>query len=336
MHSVTCTHLMSAVVLTVSCIPSFASLARKSGTLNQPGKSSRAVSHSFLSSSSSCEPKPINQRFSLNQITTLRATFEEDLSNLAKSSLASIGLWTNKLADLDPSQVAAQLACSDLTVSSLSFIGGFTGSMGLTFREAMEDAYEKLFLAAAVKARCVVIASGSRGKYTAKHERKLVCQAIHELAMTAEELDIQLAVLPMRSEFARPWTDLHSFDDALNVVGQVDHRRVGVAFDSFHLLDEAMLKRIPKIAASVAHIQVSDRPAHVLNEYSRLAPGEGVLPLLEMVRAFEQAHYAGFYDIQVWSNDVWKLSPAEVIQRCEEWVRSASADEVVVADTVVV
>lgn len=304
--------------------------------MNQPGKSSRAVPKSFLTHSQHSEPKSIQQRFSLNQITTYRSTFEEDLQQLAKSSLSSIGLWTNKLIDLDPSQVAAQIACADLNVSSVSFVGGFTGSMGATYREALDEAFDTLFLAAAVKAHSVVVAPGARGKYTANHERKLVCSAIRELAMLAAELDINLAVLPMKAEFAGRWTDLHSFDAAMDVVDRVDHPRVGVAFDSFHLLDDKMLARLPEIADDIMHVQISDRVRRARDEYARFAPGEGNLPLLEMIRALEQANYAGYFDIQVWSNELWQQSPAEIVQRCDEWVRSVTVEESVPTETMVV
>lgn len=38
----------------------------------------------------------------------------------------------------------------------------------------------------------------------------------------------------------------------------------------------------------------------------RMAPGEGILPLVEILRALDEIGYRGFYDVEIFSEDVWR------------------------------
>jgi len=264
--------------------------------------------------------------FALHQITTFRSSCDEDFERLEKSSISAIGLWKRKLADLDETQLVQRLMSSGLSVSSLSFIGGFTGSSGEVFQEALDEAYESLFLAASLQAGCVVIAPGSRGRYTAKHEKRLVCSAIRELAFVADELNINLALLGMRQPFARSWTYLHSLDEVLGTLDVVNHPRVGIAFDTFHLLDDAIMQRVPEFASRIKHVQLSDRLDGANIDQSRQLPGDGDLPLTDFVRQLRDVGYEHSFDIHVWSNDVWSTPAEDVVQRCEDWIRALPID----------
>lgn len=322
--------------LPVSCISLIASPARKNGTLKLPRKSSRAVTSLNQPISLNIAPDAtLQQRFSFSQITTCGSSCEDDLSGIAKSDLAAIGMWTNKIAGLESGALTEKLSQSGLAVSSLSFIGGFTGSLGMTYREAMEEAYQTLFQAASLGARSVVVATGSRGTcYTEKHERKVVCLAIRELAFVADMLDINLAILPMRKELSKPWTYLDSLAAALELADATQHERVGIVLDAFHFLDDQCLANIPEIVGNIAHVQLSDRLADSVGDESRLLPGDGDLPLVELVSTLHHSGYRGYFDIQVWGKVVWRMEPSEVIQRCDDWVRSLSGIEVGPTDSV--
>lgn len=290
--------------------------------MNQPGKLPclEAKNLGRLNTTKSI-PAP---RFSISQITTYRSSWEDDLRGLATSSLGALGLWLPKLADVDSQVILKRVRETEIAVSSVSFVGGFTGSNGATFSDALDHAYETMFLASSLGARCVVVTPGSRGRYTAKHERKLVTQVIRELACLGEELGVDVGVLPMRQELARRWTFLHTLDDARSLLADVGHHRAGLVLDAFQHLDA--INDIPTLGAlarDVKHVQLSDGNLGDRAEYARTLPGDGDLPLIELVTALLSNGYRGYFDIQVWSRSLWSQSHESIIQQCEDWARMA-------------
>lgn len=290
--------------------------------MNQPGKLPclEAKNLGRLNTTKSI-PAP---RFSVSQITTYRSSWEDDLRGLETSSLGALGLWLPKLADADSNVILKRLREAEVSVSSVSFVGGFTGSNGATFSDALDHAYETMFLASSMGAKCVVVTPGSRGRYTAKHERKLVTQVIRELACLGEELGVDVGVLPMRPELARRWTFLHSLDDARGLLADVGHHRAGLVLDAFQHLNE--INDVPTLGAlarDVKHVQLSDGNLCDRAEYSRTLPGDGDLPLTELVTALLSNGYRGYFDIQVWSRSLWSQSHESIIQQCDDWARIA-------------
>lgn len=272
-------------------------------------------------------------RYSISELTTRRSSFEDDVEQLVEAGAPAMGVWRLKLDEYGEQSSVERLAAAELAVSSVSYIGGFTGSAGLTYREAMADAYSTLFTAAALRAECLVVCPGSRGRYTERHERRLVVHAIRELSIAAEEFDLTLALQPMQSRFARRWTSLCTLDDSLEMLDEVDRPNVGMVLDTFHLgHDLQLVDRIPEFVDRVAIVQISDAPAHPKSLYDRCLPGEGVLPIEQIVGALLDNDYQGCFDLQVWSEELWSTSSATAIRRgCDSMLQLAGTTSETIA-----
>ena len=81
-----------------------------------------------------------------------------------------------------------------MPVSNLLWAGGFTGSDGHSFRESISEAADGIRLAAALKAGCLVVYSGGRAGHTHNHARRLLVDALRELAPLAEVIAALAAV----------------------------------------------------------------------------------------------------------------------------------------------
>src|SRR3979409_1425890 len=134
---------------------------------------------------------------SINEMTTYRWSFEEDVLNYRAAKIGAIGVWRQKLADFGEEKGIELLAEHGLAVSNLLWAGGFTGSDGHTYRESLRDAADAIQLAAALKASCLVVDSGARSRHTQNHARRLFLGAVRELLPLAAELNVTLAVEPM-------------------------------------------------------------------------------------------------------------------------------------------
>ena len=83
-------------------------------------------------------------RLSINELTTFRWTFEEDVHHYQAAGIEGIGVWRQKLSDFGEEKGIELLVDSGLRVSSLLWAGGFTGSDGRSHKESVEDGKEAI------------------------------------------------------------------------------------------------------------------------------------------------------------------------------------------------
>jgi sugar phosphate isomerase/epimerase len=237
---------------------------------------------------------------SVNETTTFRWSFEEDVANYVAAGIPAIGVWRQKLSDCGEEKAADLLQECGLRVSHLFWAGGFTGSDGRTFRASVEDAQEALRTAASLGAGSLVVYSGARAGHTHNHARRLFKDALVELAALAGELSVALAVEPMHPASAAEFTFVTSLDDVLTLLDTVGSPHVKIALDTYHLgFDPNLVRRIPEIASRVALVQLGDGRFPPKDEQNRCRLGEGIIPLQEIVDALVAAGYDGFYDVEL-------------------------------------
>lgn len=244
-------------------------------------------------------------RLSLNEVTTYRWTFEEDVANCVAADIPGIGVWRPKLADIGEEKGAELLAESGLTVSNLLWAGGFTGSDGRSFAESVADGLEAVRLAAAIKAKCLVVYSGSRFGHTYNHARRMFKEAMHRLLNLAGELQVDLAIEPMHAGCAEEWTFFTCLDDALALIDELDHPYLRLVFDTYHLgFDDRMIEWIPELVPYIAVVHLGDGKGPPEREQNRCPLGEGVLPLREILAALREADYDGYCDIELIGEEI--------------------------------
>jgi sugar phosphate isomerase/epimerase len=239
-------------------------------------------------------------KLSMNETTTFRWSFEEDVTAYAAAGIPAMGVWRQKLSDCGQAKALELLGQHGLEVSHLFWAGGFTGSDGRSYRESLEDALEAVHTAAALKAPCLVVYTGSRAGHTYNHARRLVKDALIELASCAAPLGVTLAVEPMHPGCASHWTFLTTIDDVLTLLSAVAHPQVKMVFDSYHVgQDPAVIARIPELIPHIALVQLGDAKHPPAGEQNRCRLGEGTVPLREIVSALRAAGYDGYLDVEL-------------------------------------
>jgi sugar phosphate isomerase/epimerase len=237
---------------------------------------------------------------SVNETTTFRWSFEEDVVRYAAEGIPAIGVWRQKLSDCGPVKGRKLLEQHRLKVSHLHWAGGFTGSDGRSFQESIEDAHEAIRAAATLGAGTLIVYSGARSGHTHSHARRLLFEAIKRLTPEADELNVDLAIEPMHPGCADDWTFLTSLDDAIRVIEKSGSPRAKLVFDTYHLgFEEDLIERIAAIVPHVALVQLGDAREPPDGEPNRCRLGEGRLPLKEIVAAFKAAGYDGYYDVEL-------------------------------------
>jgi sugar phosphate isomerase/epimerase len=262
---------------------------------------------------------PPQPRLAVNQVTTYHWSFEEDLLGYARAGIDGVGLWRPKLEECGEDAAAELLAETPLAVSSLSWVGGFTGHNDYRFQEAVADAREMIAAAGRLGAECVVLVSGARAGHTFNHARRLLIAALDELGGFADQCGVRLAVQPMMRLFADDWTFLATIDETLGVLDACRYPEVGMVFDVYHLWREPkLLERIRRIAPRVALVQLGDWHREPHSRYDRGMIGDGRIPLAEIVHAFTDSGYTGHFEISIWSEQIWQSDYDQVLPLCRQ------------------
>jgi sugar phosphate isomerase/epimerase len=250
---------------------------------------------------------------SMNEITTFRWSFGEDVENYQAAGFRAMGAWRRKLADWDEDAAVDLLAGSGLTVSNLFWAGGFTGSDGRSLDDSVDDAADALRLAAAIAAGCLVIYPGGRNNHTFRHADRLLRLALDALLPLAEALEIPMAIEPMHAACATDWTFLTDLASVVSLIDELRSPWLKLAYDTYHFpFDAKQRHHLAALAPYLGIVHLSDRRVPPSIEQERCPLGHGRLPLAEIVTTLQDAGYAGAFDVklmgmEIESSDYWTL-----------------------------
>lgn len=259
----------------------------------------------------------LDRRFSINHLTTLRSPLTVDLQLYRQAGVAGIGLNLRKLNEIGLRRSIRRVLESHLAVSSVGWISGLTAPNGHRLKDALIEARRIIRVAGQLRAPTVPVITGPLGGHITTHARRLVVDSLCDLAPLASIYGVRLALQPMNRVYRNNWTFLHQLDETLEILDRIGSPHVMLAFGTSHLLDHPdIISRIPEIAGRTALVSLSDRTTDPVSENQGTVPGTGRLPIAEAVSAFESAGYQGWYEAEVWSPDLWKLDPRDLIQSC--------------------
>lgn len=269
------------------------------------------------------------KRLAINEVTTFRWSFDEDVKRYLAAGYSAMGVWRRKLAEFGEDEGLDLLRDKRMAVSSLMWAGGFTGMDGRSHAESIDDGFDAVRLAAAMGAGCLVVYTGGRGGHTHKHARKLASQGIRELAGLAEDLDVVLAIEPYHPRCCRDWSFLQNLGDAVEFLEElaVQGVQVKLVFDLYHLSDIQMSqaewrKLIPKIGL----VQLADSRGLPHAEQNRCPLGMGILPVGESVQRLLQAGYAGHFEVELIGEEIEDSDYEALLRQTRETFQSWSQE----------
>jgi sugar phosphate isomerase/epimerase len=255
----------------------------------------------------------------MNEMTTYRWSFEEDVTQYQAAGIPSMGVWRQKLSDFGEEKGIELLAEAGLKASCLLWAGGFTGSEGRSHQESLDDATEAIRVASAMDAGCLILYSGARGGHTRSHSRRLIKSALESLEPLASQLEVTLALEPMHVGCAAEWTFLTDLDETLALLEAVESPWVKFVFDTYHLGQGTPLRdRLPDVVSQIALVQLGDCTAPPNGEQDRCRLGEGTIPLREIVATLAGAGYRGVYDVELVGEEFEAADYRELLEHSKQ------------------
>ena len=264
-------------------------------------------------------------KFSLSTISTLNASFDEDVAAYAAAGFDAIGLWEFKLPADDGANLAmlrsAGLSVSNCVPTVPSFlqlaIPGMEGPADP--EERIEAICASISRLAAYEPACVLCLSGPLGGRTEAEGRAIVVDGLRRAAAAARASGIRLGFEPVHPSQHDTAGFVTSLEDALAVLDEAGAGDVGIMADTFNLGHEE--------AAAIVQVAARFTGLHLGDELPEPLPGVRALPSAdgrsaEIVRALRAAGWDGTLDVEIFSTPdaFWALPEEEAARRAHRAV----------------
>jgi sugar phosphate isomerase/epimerase len=260
------------------------------------------------------------RKLSICELTTKRQGFERDVVSYKEFGIDGISLWWDTLDAYGPEKAARFLKAVDLPAVSIVGAPFLVNPENMSAGEAFDEVLRILDVCSTVGADVLGVVPGNRrGLAVAEMERRTM-DVLARLAPEAEVRNVTLALEPIHV----PYFDfLNTLVDADRLVREVNHSAVKILFDVWHLCHEPELyERIEETIDKIGFVHFSDWREPTRCHDDRLIPGEGVLPLREILRTLDRCGYRGFYDVEIFSEEVWLAPPEKVLASCRQFFDS--------------
>jgi sugar phosphate isomerase/epimerase len=261
---------------------------------------------------------------SLNTATVKNQwTLAQAIDGCARHGVRGIAPWRDKLAEMGLKQAAKAIKANGLTVTGLCRGGFFTAKDWQDDnRRAIEEAHE-------LGAQCLVLVVGGlpEGSKDLPSARERVKEGISRMLPEALKAKVPLAIEPLHPMQAAERACINTLEQALDVCDALGDG-LGVAVDVYHLWWdpklEQQIKRAGKKRILAYHICDWLVPTRdLLNDRGMM--GDGVIDLPRIRAWVEAAGYAGFHEVEIFSErDWWQRDPDEVLRTMKERHQRAS------------
>lgn len=247
----------------------------------------------------------------LSQVSTLNASFAQDVEDYAAGACRAIEIWLTKLEDflrqqsiddlrrlMDGHRVSFPVAAGQ---------GGLLTSQGEARAAAWRLLGERLALCHRVGIGTLVVA-GDVPQPFGQVDLDRLTVSLADLARRAAEHGVRVA-LEFQADAAFP----NNLQSAAALVEELGQPNLGLCLDAFHFAtgrskteDLAYLN-----ARNLFHVQLcdlADRPREFAADADRILPGDGDLPLEPLVETLRRIDYSGHVSVELMNPVIWRIS----------------------------
>jgi len=257
------------------------------------------------------------QPLSVNEFTTMSWSFDEDAHNYAAAGYQGIGVMREKIESYGIARGIQLIREEHLKVTEVCSTGGFADGKENSMMQSIQDAYKAIELAHELEAGALIIVAGTNTSLSYDQSFDLLRKGLEEILPYAERHGVRLALEPMHPIFKPKYSFVVTLNESLQVIELIDSPYLGVWLDTFHVWwDNDILKQIHRAKNRIIGVHLNDFKPESESIYNWSVPGEGIIPLPQILHAIESSGWRGMYSIEVFSADVPPADYLGLLSRC--------------------
>jgi sugar phosphate isomerase/epimerase len=217
--------------------------------------------------------------------------------------LPAIGITRPQLEGYGRERGMQELRDSGLAIANYQGVDVFDLRDPARYAARQAKSLVYLDVAAELGADCVYVTTGPRGELPWSEAARHIVEQTTALLPELRARDLRLAIEPVHP-LRQDLTFLNTATDTIDLLRAIDDPLVGYVFDTWHLWWERGIEDLARSSANqVFNVQVSDHKPKTLRTMDRAVPGAGIAPLGPLLHALAEGGYAGWWDLEVISDD---------------------------------
>ncbi|MCS7253507.1 MAG: sugar phosphate isomerase/epimerase family protein [Armatimonadota bacterium] len=256
--------------------------------------------------------------YCLNTSTIRPAKLLDKIRVAGECGYGAIELWNDEMDEHlrsggSMSEIVKALSDYGLIVPTVIAVHNWMTTHGEEYCRALDEAKRRMEQAAEVGAKHIVATPPVRAE--GAFDMGMAADRYNELL----ELGRNIGVLPA-VEFLGFSEVIYRVEQAWEIVKMSGARDGSVVLDTFHLYrGGSSLDDVPDLTGEfIAVFHFNDVPATVpresLTDADRVYPGDGILPLHQIVRDVIGRGYRGAISLELFNRELWERDPKEVAQ----------------------
>jgi sugar phosphate isomerase/epimerase len=273
-------------------------------------------------------------RFSVSQVSTLAASFADDVRAYARAGLDGLGVWELKLGEGPDDEALELFEASGL--GSTSAVPEVPSILPLPLlpgpadpRARVDSLCASVHRLAAFRPSGVVCITGPVAGRDPEAARALVVDGLREIAAEAERAGVRLALEPFQRDGLEEWSIVNTIGDAVELIEETGSPALGIQFDVWHLWNTPdLFEEIEREVHRFVGVHVNDRREPTRGWADRVLPGDGIAGVPAILDALERAGWEGCYDLEIFSDNgafgtaypdsLWDVDVAELVRRAQD------------------
>jgi sugar phosphate isomerase/epimerase len=248
----------------------------------------------------------------------------------ARHGIRAIDPWRDQVAAIGLDRAVRIVRDAGLDLSGYCRGGMFVADDAHR-QAARDDNRRAVDEAKALGASCLVLVVGGLPQYSRPGSvasrdivaaRAQVHDGIAELLDYARQVDMPLAIEPLHPAYAADRACVNTTRQALDICDRLDPAKsgaIGVALDVYHIWWDpdvlAQIERAGKARLLAFHVCDWLVPTKdILNDRGMM--GDGVIDIRSLRAAVEAQGFAGYSEIEIFSNHWWEQPMDDVIHSC--------------------
>jgi sugar phosphate isomerase/epimerase len=267
-------------------------------------------------------------------VSTLAASFADDVRAYARAGLDGLGVWELKLGDGPDDEALELFEASGL--GSTSAVPEVPSILPLPLLPGPDDPRARIdsicasvHRLAAFRPSGVVCITGPAEGLDPDTARGLVVDGLREIAAEAELAGVRMALEPFQREGLEEWSLVNTIGEAVELIEETGSPALGIQFDVWHLWNTPdLFEEIEREVHRFVGVHVNDRREPTRGWADRVLPGDGIAGVPAILGALERAGWDGCYDLEIFSDNgafgtaypdsLWDLDAAELVRRASE------------------